>query len=356
MEDPMPTALTTLGCSCQSLLVLLSPICSSLRSPTSRLSWAQTRALFCLIYTHFTASRPMVLNTINWLMTLRCLSPSETLPPWTLDPLFSVGGRDWGWRMECSLRDRSSPTRAHSSESWITGNSLQTLSPTTYSTSPLGCLTLTSNLLCPRVSSFSQSNGNCTLPVAQVRGHNFGIVLDLSLSNLYLLHQQLWLTLTFKIYPEFNLSQPLLLPGGSGRLRFAQITVKASQWSPQLPPCLCDSQLPRFRPVLHCSHSGAGSCLRRDALTLAWETPEEPATPPTVLLSSLATVAPLLVLEQTKPSPCQAFMLAVPSLGGTLQTPAWLTTSPFRSQVPPSEWAAPITATLLLPTHIQANH
>ena len=221
------------------------------------------------------------------------LSPSETLPPWTLDPLFSVGGRDWGWRMECSLRDRSSPTRAHSSESWITGNSLQTLSPTTYSTSPLGCLTLTSNLLCPRVSSFSQSNGNCTLPVAQVRGHNLGIVLDLSLSNLYLLHQQLWLTLTFKIYPEFNLSQPLLLPGGSGRLCFAQITVKASQWSPQLPPCLCDSQLPRFRPVLHCSHSGAGSCLRRDALTLAWETPEEPATPPTVLLSSLATVGPL---------------------------------------------------------------
>lgn len=69
------------------------------------------------------------------------------------------------------------------------------------------------------------------------------------LSNLYLLHQQLLLTLTFKIYPEFSLSQPLLLPPQSGRLHFAQIIVKASQWSPQFPPCSFDSQLPWLCPM-----------------------------------------------------------------------------------------------------------
>lgn len=93
------------------------------------------------------------------------------------------------------------------------------------------------------------------------------------LSNLYLLHQQLLLTLTFKIYPEFSLSQPLLLPPQAGCLHFAQIIVKASQWSPQFPPCFFDSQLLWLCPMPLLFTLLCWLLFRRDVLALAWETP-----------------------------------------------------------------------------------
>lgn len=157
----MPTALTTLGCNCQSLLVLLRLVCWSLSSPTSRLYRAQNRAFFCLIYIHFIESHPMVLNTINWLMTLSFLSPSETSPH-ELQTFFFSGGQGWGRRMECSPRDLSSAVRIKALVHQLgltavkarpPGIPSRPFSSITYSTS-LGCLTLTSNLLCPKVSSF----------------------------------------------------------------------------------------------------------------------------------------------------------------------------------------------------------
>lgn len=90
-----------------------------------------------------TSSGPAVLNTIDSLMTLRFISPSE---------IFLMNDRPFY--------------------------------PTTFSTSPLGCLTATSNLLCPKTNSFhclqwQLYSSGCL----SQRGPNLGIILDSSLSQ-----------------------------------------------------------------------------------------------------------------------------------------------------------------------------